>query len=245
VTVDQDLNATKQSTDIDPCPLPLPLVPDTQPLQASWLGRLHYDQAHALQLEIRDVVAAGVHLPTLLLLEHDPVVTVGRRGELDDLRASPAELERRGVAFRRTERGGRATYHGPGQLVGYPLMPLRALGLDVTSYVCRVEETLIATVASLGVTAERRDGQPGIWVGDEKLGSIGIAVSRGVAWHGFALNVDPDLAAFDVIRPCGLDLPVTSIARCRGFTPTVEQAAGVVADEFARVFGLELSGSLA
>jgi lipoyl(octanoyl) transferase len=235
--------ATSQPLDIAPCVPARPLAPGPWPLEARWLGRQCYDEAHTLQLQLREEVAAGLRRSTLLLLEHEPVVTVGRRGELDDLKVAPDELERRGVSFRRTERGGRATYHGPGQLVGYPIVPLRALGLDVGSYVCRLEEALIACASDLGVEAERRDGQPGLWVGDAKLGSVGIAVSRGVAWHGFALNVDPDLHAFNVIRPCGFDLPVTSIAQRAGRAPGVEQTAWLVAEQLARAFGLELTGS--
>src|SRR5437879_5890160 len=106
---------------------PQPPTPDPRPLEALWLGRQSYDDAHARQIELRDQVAAGARPPALLLLEHEPVVTVGRRGELTDLLVSPGELARRGIAFRHTERGGRATYHGPGQLVGYPIVPLRAV----------------------------------------------------------------------------------------------------------------------
>lgn len=227
--------------DLSCLPNPQPLTPN--PLEVRWLGCQPYDHAHALQVQLRDEVVAGVGPPTLLLLEHDPVVTVGRRGELQDLKVPLQELARQGIDFRRTERGGRATYHGPGQLVGYPIIPLRELGLDVTSYVCRVEEALIASVAALEVTAHRRDGQPGIWVGDAKLGSLGVAVSRGVSWHGFSLNVDLDLESFSVIRPCGFDLPVTSIAQLAGTAPGVEQVGWLVGGEFARVLGLKLSGS--
>jgi lipoate-protein ligase B len=209
-------------------------------LHVRWLGRQSYDDAHALQLELRDQVAAGAAPATLLLLEHEPVVTVGRRGELNDLRVSTGELERRGIAFRHTERGGRATYHGPGQLVGYLSAPLRALAPDVGTYVCRIEDALIRTAAAMGVEAARRAGQPGLWVGDAKLASIGIAVSRGVCWHGFALNLDPDLEAFDLIRPCGFDLPVTSIADCAGASPDVEAAGRQAAQQLAAVFGLVL-----
>jgi lipoate-protein ligase B len=207
---------------------------------ASWLGRVHYDAAHDLQLVLRDEVAAGVRLPTFLLLEHDPVVTVGRRGELNDLLVSPEDLERRGIAFRRTERGGRATYHGPGQLIGYPIVPLRLVAPDVGTYVCRIEEALIQSVVELGVRSARQEGQPGVWVGNAKLASIGIAVTRGVCWHGFALNLDSDLSAFDAIRPCGFDIPVTSIARIAGRGPGIDAAAGRVARQFADVFDLEL-----
>ena len=204
---------------------------------------MHYDEAHDLQLGVRDEVASGARQPTLLLLEHEPVVTVGRRGELNDLLVSTEELARLGIAFRRIERGGRATYHGPGQLVGYPIAPLRALAPDVGAYVCRIEEVLLRVASSLGVDATRRDGQPGVWVSDAKLASIGIAVSRGVCWHGFALNLDLDLDAFNLIRPCGFDLPVTSIARRAGGAPTVERAAWLVAEQFALLFGLELERS--
>lgn len=198
-----------------------------------------YDQAHDLQVSLRDEVGADVAPPTLLLLEHEPVVTVGRRGELNDLLVSTEEIARKGIAFRRTERGGRATYHGPGQLVGYPIAPLRSLAPDVRSYVCRIEDVLMMVASTLGVDARRRDGQPGLWVGDAKLASIGIAVSRGVCWHGFALNLDLDLDAVSLIRPCGFDLPVTSIGQCAGSAPSVEATAQLVAEQFARVFGLE------
>jgi len=186
-------------------------------------------------------VAAGERGPTLLLLEHEPVISVGRRGELDDLHVPAEEIERRSIAFRRAERGGRATYHGPGQLVGYPIGPLRSLAPDVCSYVCRLEDALLQTASSLGVDAARRDGQPGIWVGDAKLGSIGVAISRGICWHGFALNLDPELAAFDLIRPCGFDLPATSIAHCGGEGVTVEACARLAADHLAQVFARDLT----
>jgi lipoate-protein ligase B len=226
---------------VDSCVVFLPSDASIQPLAARWLGRRSYDEAHDLQIELRDQVASAAQPPTLLLLEHEPVVTVGRRGELHDLRVEPGELATRGIAFRRTERGGRATYHGPGQLVGYPVVPLRALAPDIGTYVCRIEEVLLRSASALGVQAIRRSGQPGVWVGDAKLASIGVAVSRGVCWHGFALNLSPDVEAFGLIRPCGFDLPATSIAGCAGNFPTVEEAARMVAGEFAQVFGLDLN----
>ena len=209
-------------------------------LQAIWLGRQSYDAAHDLQLELREQVGMGARPPTLLLLEHEPVITVGRRGELNDLLVSDEELEQRVIAFRHAERGGRATYHGPGQLVGYLLGPLRLLAPDVCAYVCRVEEALLCTGAALRVEASRREGQPGIWVGDAKLGSIGVAISRGICWHGFALNLELDLTAFELIRPCGFDLPVTSIAGCGGREISIEECAEIAADQVAGVFGLQL-----
>ena len=179
---------------------------------------------------------AGQCDPTLLLLEHDPVITVGRRGDLGDVLVDAATLGARGIAFHQAERGGRATYHGPGQLVAYPIAPLRSMARDVTTYVRRIEEALIRTVARVGLMAEQRECQPGVWVGDAKLGSIGIAITRGVCWHGFALNVDPDLDAFRLIRPCGLEVEVTSIARCLGHAPPMHELAMMVAEELARPY---------
>jgi lipoyl(octanoyl) transferase len=197
----------------------------------SWLGRKPYDEAHALQIELRDAVIAGAAHDSLLLLEHDPVITFGRRGPLDDLRVGADVLAERGIAVRATERGGRATYHGPGQLVGYLIAPLRSLAPDVTTYVCRVEEAMIRASAALGVEAFHHPEGRGVWTRDGKLGFVGIAVRRGVCWHGFALNVDPDLSAFDLIRPCGLDVPVTSLAYRVCPAPPMAKVAALVGKE--------------
>lgn len=208
-------------------------------VQAVWLGRVGYDAAHKVQVALRDQLIAGRARPTVLLLEHDPVITVGRRGEMDDLCLPPQELERRGVACRRTERGGRATYHGPGQLVLYPIAPVRWLARDLTRYVCGLEDTIIRSVARLGLAASRHPAGRGVWVGDSKLASVGIAVTHGVCWHGIALNVDPDLSGFDLVRACGLETPVTSVARCLGSAPAVRTVAELAVEEFAVVFEVE------
>lgn len=218
-------------------PTPGPFRPR---MRAVWLGRASYDGAHALQIALRDGIVAEAASPTLLLLEHDPVITFGRRGEMGDLLAEPEALAARGIAVRFTERGGRATFHGPGQLVGYPVAPLRTLALDLPTYLWRLEETLIRAAASLGIAATRCPDLRGVWVGDAKLASLGIAVSRGVCWHGFALNVNPDLSAFDLIRPCGLQAQPTSLSRCSGRSPPVAAVAQLVAGEFGRVFGVEV-----
>jgi lipoate-protein ligase B len=220
-------------------------APEHPELQAWWLGRVDYERAHALQIKIRDQIIAGHAPPTLLLLEHDPVVTYGRRGESGDLKHSLAQLEAAGIAVRETERGGRATYHGPGQLVGYPIVRVRAVAANMPSYVCALEEAIIQTLAALGITAERHAGQPGVWVGEEKIAAVGVAVTHGVAWHGFSINVGSDLSGFDAIRPCGLDIPVTSVARQiahdapRGIrVPTVRELAEVVAVHIGDALGL-------
>jgi lipoate-protein ligase B len=202
-----------------------------------WLGNIEYHAAHSLQIALRDAILSAECEPTLLLLEHDPVITIGRRGDMGDVLVTPAALTAKGITLHQTERGGRATYHGPGQLVGYPIAPLRSLAPDVTTYVRRIEEALIRTLVRVGVDGKQRECLPGVWVGDVKIASIGIAITRGVCWHGFALNVDPDLEAFHLIRPCGLDAEATSIARCLGHAPPMQRLATMVSDDLLRVLG--------
>jgi len=214
-------------------------------LRAIWLGRLSYDEAFVLQERIRDAVIAKQRGPTLLLLEHDPVLTFGRRGESGDLKQSLAQLETQGIAVRQTARGGRATYHGPGQLVGYPIVRLRSVAASVPSYVCALEEGIIQALAALGIHGERIDGQPGVWIGENKIASVGIAVTHGVAWHGFAINIQDKLEGFDAVRPCGLDIKMTSIAHevrkpgpRTGHAPSIEHIAEMVTSHIADAFGL-------
>jgi lipoate-protein ligase B len=207
-------------------------------MRVVWLGRQTYDEVHQQQLALRDAVIAGAAPTALLLVEHEPVVTLGRQRMPQDLRVTGEELERRGIALRATERGGRATYHGPGQLVGYLIAPLRCLAPDVTTYVWRLEEAMIRTAMCFGISAERRRGLRGAWVGEAKLGFVGIAVSRGICWHGFALNVAPNLTAFDLITPCGLDVAITAISQHRSPAPTVESVADVIARRLAEVLSL-------
>lgn len=214
----------------------------TPRIEARWLGRVDYDTARDLQISERDRVVARESPGYLFLLEHEPVVTVGRRGPLDDVLAPSEELGATGIAFRHAERGGRATYHGPGQLVGYPVAPLHTLAPDVPIYVFRLEETLIRVAQSLGIPASRGDGARGVWVADRKLASIGVAISRGVCWHGFALNVSHEsLSGFRFIRPCGLDTPVACLADYVD-APSLVEVASLVAASFAHVCSLEESG---
>ena len=177
----------------------------------------------------------------LLLLEHPPVVTLGRGGDRGNLLASSEELRAHRIRFYQTERGGDITYHGPGQLVGYPIVHLGEGSRDVRKYVTQIEEVLIRTVARFGITATRVEGLRGIWVGDRKIAAIGVRIARWVTSHGFALNVDPDLEHFQFIRPCGIhDRGVTSIARECGRSVAVDEVRQVVATEFADVFGRQL-----
>jgi lipoyl(octanoyl) transferase len=205
-------------------------------IETRWLGRLSYDTAHQLQRESLEAVIEGRTGPRLLLLEHDPVVTFGRRQSPLDLRVPEEELRRRGIQVRQAERGGQATYHGPGQLVGYLIVPVRSVARDLPTFVWLLEEALIRTAADLGITAARDPRNHGIWVGEAKLAAIGLAVRRGISWHGFAFNVDPVLSTFDLIRPCGLELPATSIRAIAGSAPPVYEVAEIAARHIEEVF---------
>ena len=209
------------------------------PLVVEHLGVVGYDEATALQQELVARRQAGRIADRLLLLEHPPVITLGvaARGDRRNILAPPAELRRRGVEVRAARRGGDVTYHGPGQLVGYPVLRLAPDRRDVHRYVRDLEEVLIRTAARYGVTASREPGLTGVWVGRDKLAAIGVRFSRWVTSHGFALNVATDLAPFRLIRPCGIDgRGVTSLAALTGRTPSVAEVAAVAADRFAEVF---------
>jgi lipoyl(octanoyl) transferase len=187
------------------------------------LGRVDYDTAVALQRTLVEDRRQGRISDTLLLLEHPPVITLGvkTRGRTSNIVASAEQLEREGVAVHETGRGGDVTYHGPGQLVGYPILDLRPDRQDVHRYVRDLEEALILAVAEFGVTAGRVAGLTGVWVGppgrEEKLAAIGVRISRWITSHGFALNVAANLRHFDLIVPCGIaDRGITSLERLTG-----------------------------
>jgi len=212
------------------------------PVDTCWLGRLRFQPCWELQLALHRDIAAGKRPSTLLLVEHEPVITLGRRADESNLYLSEEELTRRGIDLFRIERGGDVTYHGPGQLMGYPLLNLRVLGLSVIGYVRALEESLIALLAGLDIPCERIPGMTGVWHRGEKMAAIGIAVRGGVSYHGFALNVSTDLSCFDLINPCGLSRPVTSIEKVKGTSPPpVEEVARDYMKAFAETFGVELT----
>jgi lipoyl(octanoyl) transferase len=177
----------------------------------------------------------------LLLLEHPPVITLGRGGDAANLLASSDALRRERVRFFETTRGGDITYHGPGQLVGYPIVHLGEGRRDIRRYVTMIEEVLIRTVAEYGIDAARVEGRRGIWVGNEKIAAIGVRISRWVTSHGFALNVNTNLSHFRLITPCGLQgTGVTSISRQVGREVPLAEVRAIVAAKFAEVFEREL-----
>ena len=215
-------------------------------MTAQWLGRIGYREAWQLQKELVDQRVAGEVGDRLLLLEHDPVLTLGRQAEESHVLASRRELGRRGIEVIRVERGGEVTYHGPGQLVGYPILRLGDRGLLVRPLVSALEAAMIETCARLGVDGVRRDGHPGCWIQGgpnrpaRKIGALGLRIERGVSYHGIALNVDVDLRDFDLIDPCGEPgLISTSIAEELGrtaeppSTAAVERAGTMFAEAFA------------
>jgi len=201
-------------------------------------GRLAYGAAWALQKSLLAARQAGAVPDAVLFVEHPPVITLGRAARASNVLAAPGMLAARGIDVFQIERGGDVTYHGPGQLVGYPIVDLRAFDEDIGRYVRALETALIDALAAWGITAARLRGFPGVWAGDAKVAAIGVAVKRKVTMHGFALNVDPDLAAFDLINPCGLGRPVTSISRLLGRSVTLDEAAPVVAGTLAAALDL-------
>jgi lipoate-protein ligase B len=187
-------------------PLFLPFEPaasDVPPLAVHWLGRRPYAEVWELQKQLVERIAAGDLPDTLLLVEHDAVITLGRKQH-----ASENVLDAGGLDVVQTERGGDATYHGPGQLVGYPLLALREGERDLHRYLRGLEGLLMAVLADFGLDATREAGLTGVWVKGRKLASLGVAVRRWVTYHGFALNVHPELAHFARLNPCGLSSDV-------------------------------------
>src|SRR5262245_29932290 len=224
------------STDTAPIETPSVGVPSRSCLQVRELGCVAYAEALALQEGLVAAVAAGQEGDQLLLLEHPPVYTLGRGADAADLRGAPERLR---VPVYRVGRGGVATFHGPGQLVAYPIVHLRAAGRDVQRYIRNLEAALVATCAHFGVAAATPPEQTGVWVGENKIASIGIGVRRGVAYHGVALNVSTDLSFFAHIVPCrGSGLNVTSLARLRGTAPALAEVGRVFATRFAEQMGL-------
>ena len=210
------------------------------------LGRMGYADAYALQQELVARRKQGVIGDQLLFVEHPHAITLGRNAHLDNILASPEALARTGIEVHSTDRGGDVTYHGPGQIVGYPIFDLKQWKRDVVEYVRAIEEAIIDALAGFGVAGERSKDATGVWVGGAKVCAIGVHLSRWVTSHGFALNVDTDLNYFRYIVPCGLTRPVTSL-RQLGCQASRNEVADALVRSFERVFGcrMEKSGAVA
>jgi len=203
------------------------------------LGRMSYDAALAMQKQLVEQRKRQEIPDQLLLVEHPHVITLGRNGHAENLLASEELLSRAGISFHHTDRGGDITYHGPGQIVGYPILDLREWKRDVVAYVRAIEQALIDTLADFEIAAGRVEGCTGVWVNGKKIAAIGVHISRWVTSHGFALNHTTDLSYFQYIVPCGLSKPVTSM-RELGATATRDQVTSRLARSFANQFHFEL-----
>jgi lipoyl(octanoyl) transferase len=220
-------------------PMTAGIVDAVRQLEVRRLGLVGYDEALALQRELVEERRAGRTPDLLLLLEHPPVITLGVRTESSRAHvvATDERLAQLGIAIHQTGRGGDVTYHGPGQIVGYPILDLRPDRCDVHRYVRDLEEVMIRTCADYGVSAGRVAGLTGTWIGAEKIGAIGIRISRWITSHGFAFNVRTDLGHFRLIVPCGIpDRGVTSLEKAAGRSIPMGEVENTIVRRFAEVF---------
>ena len=217
-------------------------MPRREICRFAWLGTVEYIRARTLQDTLVRQVRDGDSPDTLLLLEHPHVYTRGRLSREEHLLASEAELVRAGVPVHETDRGGQITYHGPGQLVGYPVINLRDLGSGPIQYVRTLEQVIVDTLADLSVDAHTEKGLTGVWTEGGKIAAIGVKISQGIAFHGFSINVDTDLSYYRHIVPCGItDRPVTSLAAEMGEPADLEAVRYSLVYRFGRAMGLRMT----
>jgi len=210
-------------------------------MAARRLGLMPYAQAWELQKRLAAARVAGEEIDTLLLLEHPPVYTLGRNSGEEHILASRETLAARGATVERIDRGGEVTFHGPGQLVAYPIMRLEGAERSIAWLVDTLEQTIIQTLADYGIAGELMEGQRGVWTGGHKIASVGLALKRWVVMHGMALNVAPDLSYFELINPCGHpETVMTSMERVLGHAPNLAEVGDRFAQHAARRFGRTL-----
>jgi lipoate-protein ligase B len=203
---------------------------------------IEYERAWDFQRELVAAKATSELPDILMLLEHTPVITLGRRGNRQYIRASPEALTAEGINIYHVERGGEVTYHGPGQIVGYPILNLRNWRRDISWYIFNLEEVLIRTLGDFGIEATRNRLNRGAWVGESKIGSIGVAITRWVTYHGFSLNISPNMNHYSLITPCGLDgIEVISLRELLGKEPDHARVRDAVSQHFQKVFNIELA----
>jgi len=201
------------------------------------LGLVEYGEAYRLQRRLHHQRLDGEIIDVLLLLEHPPVLTIGRSGSLDNVLVSREKLAQEGVALFFVERGGDVTYHGPGQIVGYPIMDLSRRGKDIHQYVQDLEEVIIRTLADFSISSTRDESHPGVWVQNEEVAAIGLSVRRWVTMHGFALNVNPNLKHFSFINPCGFsNRKANSMSQLLGREMPMEAVTKRLVAHFSEVF---------
>jgi len=201
------------------------------------LGLIEYGEAYELQKKLHQENMSGEIPDTLLLLEHPPTLTIGRSGSMENVLVSKEKLDDEGIAIFSIERGGDVTFHGPGQIVGYPIMDLSSRGKDIQRYVRDIEEVLIRTLKDFSIAAARDESHAGVWVGNEEIAAIGLSVRRWVTMHGFALNVNPNLEHFSYINPCGFpDRRATSMAQLLGRDVPMDAVIRQILAHFSEVF---------
>lgn len=201
------------------------------------LGQKDYSEVWDIQKDLVEKVISGASQDTLVLVEHTPVVTLGRQGSEEDVLVSSEDLSRRGIQLFKVDRGGRATFHGPGQLVAYPILSLSGRERDIHRHLRNLEEVIIELLAVLGLRGERREGQTGVWIDGQKVASIGIGVKKWVTYHGLALNVDIELDYFSLIDPCGLGrAKVTSLAKVLSSQVRMGKIKKYFVSSFSEVF---------
>ena len=207
--------------------------------QVMQLGLIEYNAAYSIQKELVAKRIRGEVPDTLILLEHEPVITVGRSGSLNNIHISEETRLKEKIALFKINRGGGVTYHGPGQLVGYPILNLNGYGRDIHKFLRLLEEVIIKVLAEYGLEALRVPGLTGVWVGQKKIASIGVGVRKWVSFHGFSLNVAPDMKHFSYINPCGLDDDrMTSMKELLGREICVDDVREKVVKNFSEVFGV-------
>lgn len=214
-------------------------MPQPIAIETIRLGRgIPYAEALALQRARRGAVETGEASEALFLLEHAPVITLGRNAHTSNLLLAPELLAQRGIVVAETDRGGDVTYHGPGQLVAYPIVHIERRGLSITGYLRILEQAVIDTLVEFGIEGGRVEGYTGVWVNGAKVAAIGVGVYRGVTFHGTAINVAPDMNHWQLIVPCGIaDKPVTSLKQLLGTPPLVDEVGEVFAGVFAKTVG--------
>jgi len=220
-------------------------MPPSNTCRATWLGTVDYLEARELQLALLEKVHSGAEPNTMLLLEHPHVYTKGRLSKQTDVLLPEEELATKGIPVFETDRGGQVTYHGPGQLVVYPIINLREWGGPV-KYVRALEQVVIATLAAMEITANCESGNTGVWTDQGKIAAIGVKISRGIAFHGLALNVNTDLSLYQNIIPCGIaDRSVTSMAAILGEPVDLELVRYGTVYQFGREFGFRMEDGVA
>jgi lipoate-protein ligase B len=217
------------------------------PFKVYRLGITDYQKALKLQISLLEKRIKEEIEDVLLLLQHPPTFTLGRSGKTEHFLSNVKELKKRGIHFEAIGRGGDITYHGPGQLIGYPIMDLKRFRCDIHLYLRNIEEMIIYTLNDFNISAQRIRGLTGVWVNNEKIASIGIGVKRWVAYHGFALNVNTDLSYFDMIIPCGIpDAKMTSMKKLKSDTENINmiQVESSIINAFSNVFNRVLTSEL-